>query len=239
MTAPLAGERVAFSGGMAVTPRPLAAYRDMFLLSDDELVAGPILDCPGGASPFGAQVRARGGRAVSVDPAYRDADLLVARARADLERITAWQRSNPAAFDWDHLGSPETLAASWSDALDAFADDFEPDGSRYVDAALPSLPFPDRHFTTAVSAFLLFVYPDLLDHDAHRDALLELTRVTRGEVRVFPLHDTTGVRYPALDTLRTELREHGVRTELRRAGCAYSVAPGSDRMLVCHPDPRT
>jgi hypothetical protein len=224
--------RAALTGPVAVTPRPLEEYRAMFLLTDDELAAGPILDCPSGASPFGAQVRARGGRVVSADPAYGEADTLVARARADLDRIAAWHRSNPGAFDWDHLGSPEALAADWSDALDVFAEEFTPDGSRYVAAALPSLPFPDRHFTTAVSAFLLFVYPDLLDFDGHRDALLELARVTRGEVRVFPLHDTTGTRHPDLDTLRTELRGHGVESELRRAGCAYSVVPESDRMLV-------
>lgn len=229
----VAGGRVAFSGGTAVTPRPLDEYRAMFRLTDDDLVAGRILDCPSGASPFGAQVRALGGRVVGVDPAYGDADTLVARARADLDRVADWQRSNAAAFNWDHLGSPEALATVWSDALDAFAEDFVPDGSRYVDAALPSLPFPDRHFTTAVSAFLLFVYPTLLDRDAHRDALLEMTRVTGGEVRVFPMHDTTGRRYPALDALRAELRERGIETELRRAACAYSVIPGSDRMLVC------
>lgn len=90
-----------------------------------------------------------------------------------------------------------------------------------------------EHVTTAVSAFLLFVYPARLDRDAHRDALLEPTRVTLGEVRVFPLHDTTGARYPGLDALRAELREHGVDTGPRRAGAAYSVVPGSDRMLVC------
>lgn len=233
MTAARTGRRVAFSGRVAVTPRPLEEYRTMFRLTDDELADGPILDCPSGASPFGAQVRARGGRVVGVDPAYRDADTLVARARADLDRVADWHRSNPAAFNWEHLGSPEALAAAWSDALDAFAADFAVDGSRYVDAALPALPFADRWFTTAVSAFLLFVYPDLLDADGHRDALLELTRVTRGEVRVFPLHDTTGLRYPALDALRARLRERGVESELRRAGCAYSVVAGSDRMLVC------
>lgn len=57
-------------GDLVITPRPLSAYRDMFLLIDDDLTAGPILDCPGGASPFGAHVRARGGTVTSVDPAY-------------------------------------------------------------------------------------------------------------------------------------------------------------------------
>ena len=63
--------RARLTGAVAVTPRPLAAYRDMFMLTDDDLRAGPILDCPAGASPFGAQVRALGGEVVSVDPAWK------------------------------------------------------------------------------------------------------------------------------------------------------------------------
>lgn len=238
LTTPTGG-RTALSGGMAVTPRPLSAYRDMFLLTDRELTAGPILDCPSGASPFGAQVRELGGQVVGVDPAYAEPDGLVARARADLDRIDAWMRSAPDGFDWDYLGSPEAVVRSWAEAIDVFADDVACDagsgsaGSRYVAASLPSLPFPDGHFATAVSGFLLFVYPDLLDHAAHRDALLELTRVTRGEVRVFPLHDTAGRPCPTLGQLRSELAGLGVSSEVRRAGCAYQSAPGADRMLVC------
>lgn len=215
---------------VAVTPRPLRAYRDMFLLTDTDLAAGPILDCPAGASPFGAQVRALGGEVVSVDPAYGQAAGPLARASADVDRVVAWQRANPTGFDWSYLGSPDAMARLWTAALDEFAADYTPDGSRYVPAALPDLPFPDDRFALAVSGFLLFVYPELLDH---RAALLELVRVTRGEVRVYPLHDTTGEPSPVLPELREALRERGVETWVRDTGCSYAPVPGSDRMLVC------
>ena len=39
------------TGGVSVTPRPLFDYRREFLLTEDELTGGRILDCPGGASP--------------------------------------------------------------------------------------------------------------------------------------------------------------------------------------------
>jgi hypothetical protein len=69
-------------GDIVVTPQSLSDYRDMFLLRDDDLLGGPILDCPGGASPFGALVRARGGTVVSVDPEYhRPLEVLVERVR--------------------------------------------------------------------------------------------------------------------------------------------------------------
>lgn len=221
-------------GELAVTPRPLAAYRDMFLLTDDELLAGPILDCPAGGSPFGAQVRARGGEVVSVDPAYHAAPAeLVGRAGADVDRIVAWQRGHPDGFDWTYLGSPQAMERLWTAALDEFAADFALDGTRYVAAALPDLPFPDRHFALSVSGFLLFVYPELLDLDDHLAALLELSRVTRGEVRVYPLHDTVGHPYARLPELRDALRDRGIHTAIRSTGCSYAPQPGSDRMLVC------
>jgi hypothetical protein len=205
----------------------------MFLLTDDDLLGGSILDCPAGASPFGAQVRALGGEVVSVDPAYANPNGLVARVTADLDRVVGWQRSTPDAFNWSYLGSPDSVRERWAGALAEFAIDFALDDTHYVAAALPALPFPDDRFALTVSGFFLFSYPDLLDLDAHRDALLELARVTRGEVRVFPLHDTTGMPYPYLGPLRDGLAQCGVSTEIRSTGCSYTPRPGGNRMLVC------
>jgi hypothetical protein len=218
---------------LAITSRPLDAYRDMFLLTDDELTAGPILDCPAGASSFGAQLRTLGGEAVSVDPAYATAPAdLLARARADLDRVVAWHRAYPANFNWAYLGSPDALDGLLRGGLEAFAADFAVDDARYVAAGLPDLPFDDGRFTLALSGFLLFAYPDALGFEDHRLCLAELARVTDGEVRVYPVHDTAGATYPALDDLRAALRADGVETELRPTGCSY-VSSAEDRVLVC------
>lgn len=219
---------------LVITPRPLSDYRNMFLLTDEELLAGPILDCPGGASPFGAQVRARGGTVVSVDPTYAlPRQDLVSRIERDQARLRPWIHANLAAADWSYLGSPEVLLRGWELATDFFLADYEADGSRYVTASLPSLPFPDNHFRLALSSHLLFTYPDFLTFELHVASLLELVRVTSGEVRVFPLLDTACVVYPRLDDVRAALLEHGVRTEIRTASCAYTL--GGDQMLVLEP----
>jgi hypothetical protein len=230
-------ERARLAGAVAVTPRPLGAYRDMFLLTDEDLRAGPILDCPAGASPFGAQVRALGGEVVSVDPAYGAPEDLVARVAADVERVGAWQRAHPAGFNWDYLGSPEAMGRIWTAALGDFAADFRPDGSRYVAATLPRLPFPDDRFGLTLSGFLLFVYPELFGEAELLAALMELARVTRGEVRVYPVQSSSGEPYAQLPALRAALDARGVDTELRTAGCAYGTTPGSDLMLVCRLPP--
>jgi hypothetical protein len=218
---------------LAITSRPLDAYRDMFLLTDDELLAGPILDCPAGASSFGAQLRALGGDAVGVDPAYATAPaVLLARAQADLERVVAWHRAYPANFNWAYLESPDALDGLMRRGLEAFAADFAVGDPHYVAAGLPDLPFEDGRFALTVSGFLLFVYPDALDFEDHLLGLAELARVTDGEVRVYPVHDTAGATYPALDDLRAGLRAGGVESELRSTGCSY-VSSAEDRMLVC------
>lgn len=218
-----------------MTPRPLSDYRNMFLLDDAELVAGPILDCPAGASPFGAQVRALGGTVVSVDPAYSaPREALVTRARADLDRIYEWARANPDQVNWSYIGSPSTAFGHWESAIDEFDADYQLDGDRYVVASLPDLPFPDKHFDLTVSSHLLFVYPEHFDFATHVRWLLELTRVTRGDVRIYPLVDSAGRPYERLPEIRSAVAQHGVRTELRRAACAFNV--GGDELLVCRSD---
>ncbi len=224
-------------GELAITARPLDDYRNMFLITDTDLITGPILDCPAGASPFGAQVRARGGAVISVDPAYSASPAeIVARARADVVRIAEWSSDNPDQLDWSYLGSVDALVRKWELAIEEFTTDYLADGERYVAAALPDLPFPDGYFRLALSSHLLFVYPEYFDFDSHVSGLLELIRVTQGEVRVFPLVDTATTPYPRLDELRSVLAGRGVDTEIRVARCAYSV--GGDHLLACrrHPD---
>ena len=73
----------------------------MFALSDADLIAGPILDCPGGASSFGAQVRARGGDVVSVDPMYHaSAAEILRRSAESRRRIHHYQSDHPDQFHW-------------------------------------------------------------------------------------------------------------------------------------------
>lgn len=96
-------------------------------------------------------------------------------------------------------------------------------------AALPRLPFADGAFALTLSSYLLFAYPALFSPAEQLAALRELVRVTdpTGEVRIHPLHDSTGRPYPRLDALRAELGRHQVATEIRRYG-----RPGTHRVLV-------
>lgn len=218
-------------GKLIVTPRPLFDYRNMFLLTDEELVAGPILDCPAGASPFAAQVRARGGQAVSVDPIYGPRAAVEARVAADLAHVHEWLTAGPVGLDWSYLGSADALLRAFEVSADFFLADYAEDSPHYVAAELPGLPFADGEFALTVSSHLLFTYPEYVSYDEHVEFLLEMVRVTSGEVRVCPVADPAGVPYARLGDVRTELTKHGIATELRPAKSAYSK--GGDDILVC------
>jgi len=86
---------------VAVTARRLFDYRHAFALDADELTVGPILDCPAGAFPFAAQVRARGGAVTSVDPIYdQPAGAIVGRVAANLAQAHGWVAV--VAAEWPH-----------------------------------------------------------------------------------------------------------------------------------------
>jgi hypothetical protein len=203
----------------------------MFGLSERDVLAGPVLDCPGGAGPFGAEVRARGGQAVAADPAYAlPPGEIVAQARAGLEHGIRYLGENRDSYVWTFFASLDDLRRRRGAALEAFAADFAGPDARYAAAALPHLPFPDRGFRLVLSAYLLFAYPDHLDEAAHGRALRELVRVAAEEVRLFPLIDTAYVRHPALDDLRRGLAAEGVDSEVRRVD--YEFQRGGDEVLV-------
>ncbi len=206
----------------------------MFGLGEPEVLAGAVLDCPGGAGPFAAEVRARGGRAVSADPAYAlDPGEVVARCGAGLERGIAYLEENRQSYVWTFFSSLDDLRRRRTTALERFARDFAGADERYVAAALPDLPFPDGEFRLALSAYLLFAYPDHLDLDDHERSLRELLRVAREEVRVYPLIDTAYVRHPGIDELRRRLARDGVESEVRPVD--YEFQRGGNEVLILWP----
>lgn len=164
----------------AGTARGLFDYRHMFGLDESSLAAGgSILDCPAGASPFGAQVRRRGGSVTSVDSVYTETpQQIVDRVQANLSHARDWLTEHQHSIDWEYLGSVDAHLRASEVAADLFALDYANHPEHHVPASLSRLPFPDQHFELTLSANLLFVYADQLSPDGHIAALRELVRVT-------------------------------------------------------------
>ncbi|GAB4588838.1 hypothetical protein Ntsu_66700 [Nocardia sp. IFM 10818] len=220
-------------GEYLLTARSLAEYRAMFALTDAEL-RGHILDCPGGAASFTCEAVEFGARAVAVDPVYaQPAGELRETALADTDRGNAWSAAHAGDYLWDFYGGdPAVHRRMRHRAVRRFVADLVACPQRYVEAGLPSLPFADKEFDLVLSSHLLFTYADRLKPDFHLAALLELARVSAGEVRVYPLVEHSGAELTDLVAwLRGELDGKGIRSELRQTA-AYEFQRGARDMLV-------
>jgi SAM-dependent methyltransferase len=214
-----------------VSARSFAEYRAMFALGDRDLDQR-ILDCPAGAASFVAEAGRRGVDAVAVDRQYahhrEELGLLV-------ERETVFKREllvrETAGYAWTWYTDVDDLVRQWTANAREFRADIAARPDRYLAGSLPELPLPGDSFDLVLSSHLLFSYGNRLDEEFHRAALLELARVARREVRLFPLtvYDT-GLRYAGLDRLRRELAGLGVPSRVERV--AYEFRPGDDEMLV-------
>ncbi|MGY1705881.1 methyltransferase domain-containing protein [Geodermatophilus sp. SYSU D00697] len=217
-------------GEYLVSARSFEEYRAMFGLTDADL-AGRVLDCPGGGAGFTAVARARGTDAVAVDPVYATPPAaLGARLAGELERGRAWAQAHADRYVWDFHGDPAGHARLRAEAARAFTADRAATPGRYVCAALPALPFRDGAFDLVLSSHLLFTYADRLDRAFHRAAALELVRVSRGQVRVYPLVDQAGRPLPGLlDGLVADLAAAGVAAEVQDVG--YEFQRGARSLL--------
>lgn len=210
--------------------RTYEEYMSMFAMTDEELAGRSILDCPGGACAFTARANGLGARAVAADIAYEyPADVLEEKGKADIGHTLQQMREVREGFRWDYFSSVDELGEHRRRALRECTADLAQHPERYVHAVLPELPFGDEQFDLTLSAHFLFMYGDRLDYDFHLKCIRELLRVTRGELRIYPLTDLSGKQYGKLDPLLDEIRKEGCQAEA--AAVPYEFQKGTGRML--------
>ncbi|MDT3428615.1 hypothetical protein J2Z22_004208 [Paenibacillus forsythiae] len=210
--------------------RTFDEYMAMFGLAEEELKGRTILDCPGGACAFTARANTLGATAVSADIAYGyPVRSLAEKGLEDIAHAMAQLDKARAGFKWDYFSSVEELRANRTRALRECVSDMERYPERYVPAVMPVLPFEDGRFDLTLSAHFLFMYGDRLDYDFHLKSLRELLRVTRSELRIYPLVDLSGKRYGQMDELLAEIAGDGCTTE--EVQVPYEFQKGTGHML--------
>ncbi|HXY34357.1 MAG TPA: class I SAM-dependent methyltransferase [Planctomycetaceae bacterium] len=211
--------------------RSFDEYVRMFALSARDL-ALPIVGCGDGPASFNAEMTQRGHQVISVDPLYRFSAAQIAfRVREIADEMVEGARRKSDAFVWTDFRSPEELGRRRLEIVERFLADYESgrrDG-RYVQAALPELPFRNGQFELALCSHLLFTYSKLLSEDDHVCAILEMCRVA-AEARIFPVLDMfDGGRSPHLDAVIDRARRAGFAAELIRV--PYEFQRGGNEML--------
>lgn len=182
--------------------RTFDEYLKIFNLSTDELAGKRILDCPSGACSFTAIANQNGLDATAADIAYYfSINELESKGIQDLEHAMEHMEKAQSNYLWDYFKSVDDLKKNRMQALTDCMKGMKQSPERYVPAILPELPFSDNEFDVTLSAHFLFMYADRLDYDFHLQTLKELMRVTRNEIRIFPMVDLSSKRYEFLDEL--------------------------------------
>ncbi|MDA1025086.1 MAG: hypothetical protein O3A19_01525 [Planctomycetota bacterium] len=213
--------------------RTAEEYARIWKLSLADLAGLRILDCPCGPASFIGACHDAGIDAIGVDPMMAfTVEEMRRTGLKDIEDTMAAIESSDAGLA---SSDPETWTAEKHQALEHFLVDFrrhgpggDADDGRYVAASLPNLPFADQSFDMAFSAHLLFSYASVengglvesskaLDLAFHLDAVTELARVTRQELRLFPaviMASDEGGPHPWVDPIRDRLQSLGFEVRM-------------------------
>jgi len=210
--------------------RSFDEYVAMFALNEEDL-GRRILGCGDGPASFNSVLTKRGGRVVSVDPVYRySAEDIRQRINETYDTIMEETRKNRNEFVWRHIRSPEELGRKRMASMGEFLEDF-PAGKRegrYLDGALPHLPFRDDAFDLALCSHYLFLYSEHLSREYHVLSIEELCRAAR-EVRVFPLLELGTRESRHLEGVLSALREAGFEAGIETV--PYEFQRGGNEML--------
>ncbi len=116
-------------------------------------------------------------------------------------------------------------------AMERFLADYHAglSAKRYVQGALPHLPFAASSFDLFFCSHMMFLYADVLDEDWHIAALGELLRIAP-EARFYPLLDLNGHPSPHVAAAITWAQAQGFSAETRRVD--YEFQKGATHMLV-------
>jgi hypothetical protein len=210
--------------------RSLLEYRAMLALTDDDFKLR-ILGCGDGPASFNAEATILGSEVISADPLYGfETEQIERRIEDTFETVMAEIGRNVDDFVWTSHRSPEALGQARTAAMSDFLADYglgRKDG-RYVDASLPTLPFPDGAFDLALCSHFLFLYSEQLSGSFHAEAIKEMARVA-AEVRVFPLVELGNAPSRHLGTVIDGLIESGFEATVERVD--YEFQRGGNQML--------
>jgi hypothetical protein len=212
--------------------RTFEEYRTYFGLGDGHLRDARVLDMGSGVSSFGAEARAAGYDVTGADPIYgAEPDRLAQKCRADLADVVAKLPAVAQNYVWGGFYRDILdLQRQRETAHRRFLADYDPASPRYVRAALPATGFADRQFTLTLVSYFLFLYDDRFDYAFHKASLLELGRITDGEVRIFPLANLRAEPSAHVARFLDDVDRPGWRIETRPVD--FEFLKGSREMLV-------
>jgi acyl-CoA synthetase (AMP-forming)/AMP-acid ligase II len=204
--------------------RTLDEYTRYFALDLEKLRGQRVLDVASGVSSFRAEAGAHGLDVTAFDLIYDwPSEEIARRCGPDLDQVLR-DISGLKTYKWDFYRDTHNLRRLREKSYRAFLADFALyRGSRYIAGRLPKLPFGDQEFDLTLVSYLLLVYEDHFDYEFHRQSLLDLMRVTRGEARLYPLVTFEARRSTYIDRFKTDAALRQFRFEEVRTDFEFLV----------------
>jgi hypothetical protein len=198
--------------------RTFDEYSRMFDLRFTWLKNASILDMGGGVSSFTPEACELGLNVKSCDRIYGfTPEELEAKCRADLEGMLEKLPAVRKNYLWDLYKDEEGLRSYREKAYKIFMEDYRKSReNRYIRSELPFTVFTDKEFDITLVSHLLFLYDEHLDYDFHLDSIAELIRITKEEIRIFPIVNLRWkkaefvdriIREPAFDRCGFEIKK--------------------------------
>jgi hypothetical protein len=211
--------------------RNLDEYKNIFLLSEQDLQL-KILGCGDGPSSFNVEVTKQGGNITSIDPIYQfTKDEIQERINKTSKTVSEQVRANQDDFIWKNIKSVDELINIRLTAMDDFIKDYHEGKTkgRYIYQELPKLTFDDNSFDLVLSSHFLFLYSEHFDLEFHTNSILEMCRVAKKEVRIFPLLDLKNSKSEYLEPILKILQNKGFKTKIIKTN--YEFQKGAYEML--------
>ncbi len=213
--------------------RTLDEYSRMFDLRFTELKNTQILDAGGGVSSFTAEANELGFDAKSADRLYKySPEELEPKCRQDLAEMISKLPAVKDNYNWGFYKDIETLKKYREEAYKRFIVDYKAKGNyRYINTSLPDTVLTDKEFDLTLVSHFLFLYDEHLDYNFHCDAISELIRVTREEIRIFPIVNLRWKRCEFVDRIMNDMKFTKVKFEIKRVDFEF-VKGGNEYLSI-------
>ncbi len=212
--------------------RTFDEYCRMFDLDHDLLSQSNILDVASGVSSFCAEGNEKSYRITASDKIYQfTPSEIEEKSRKDLDTVIDQMPGIVDLFVWDYFRDVQALKNQREQAYARFIRDFKKHGTnRYLPVDYPLTPFKDKEFDLTLVSHFLFLYEEKLDYDFHKRTLQELIRITRGEIRIFPIVKLNGERSSFVDQL---MRDEDLSfLSIRIQKVPYEFVKSGNEMMV-------
>lgn len=211
--------------------RNLEEYQNMFQLTKEDLQS-KILGCGDGPSSFNNEVTKLNGNITSIDPIYQfTKDEIQTRIDETSSVVSEQLKQNQNDFVWKNIKNVDELIDVRLIAMSNFIKDYEngKNEKRYIHQELPKLSFENSSFDLVLSSHFLFLYSEHFDLQFHIDSILEMCRVSKKEVKIFPLLDLKNQKSEYLEPILDELKNKGFETKIVKTN--YEFQKGANELL--------